>query len=153
MTYDDEPGDQIERRCGVLPLLPSKRLIAESILMCGFGTPVFSHFCPEAFGRGKRIVESGGAQSVPAPGTAESACVRTVPPAGHWGCLRLPRARGVPLGMSRIHPECPDSDPSDRSVAADVLLRQEPAEEEDEEEDDGKEDDDDHDTNDDGYSE
>src|ERR1019366_4068718 len=47
---------------------------AESILMCGFGTPVFSHFCPEAFGRGKRIVESGGAQSVPAPGTAESRC-------------------------------------------------------------------------------
>ena len=42
--------------------------------MCGFGTPVFSHFCPEAFGRGKRIVESGGAQSVPAPGTAESRC-------------------------------------------------------------------------------
>jgi hypothetical protein len=44
--------------------------------------------------------------------------------------------------MSRIHPECPDSDPSDRSVAADVL-RQEPDEEEDEEEDegDGKEDD------------
>ena len=37
--------------------------------------------------------------------------------------------------MSRIHPECPDSDPSDRLVAADVLLRQEPDEEEDEEED------------------
>jgi hypothetical protein len=39
---------------------------------------------------------------------------------------------GVPLNMSRIHPECPDS--------TDVLLRQEPAEEEDEEEDeaDGK---------------
>jgi len=32
--------------------------------------------------------------------------------------------------MSRIHPECPESDPSDRSVAADVLLRREPAEEE-----------------------
>ena len=60
----------------------------------------------------------------------------------------------VPLGMSRIHPECPDSDPSDRSVAADVLLRQEPDEEEDEEEDegDGKEDDDDDDKDDDGYS-
>jgi len=54
--------------------------------------------------------------------------------------------------MSKIHPECPDSDPSDRSVAADVLLRQEPAEEEDEEEDegDGKEDDDDDDEGDDG---
>ena len=65
-------------------------------------------------------------------------------------------ARGVPLGMSRIHPECPDSDPPDRSVAADVLLRQEPDEEEDEEEDEGdgkeKEDDDD-DDNGDGYSE
>jgi len=62
--------------------------------------------------------------------------------------------RGVPLGMSRIHAECPDSDPSDRSVATDALLRQEPDEEEDEEENegDGKEDDDDEDT-DDGYSE
>ena len=29
--------------------------------------------------------------------------------------------------MSRIHPECPDSDPSDRLVATDVVLRQEPA--------------------------
>ncbi len=57
--------------------------------------------------------------------------------------------------MSRIHPERPDSDPSDRAVAADVLLRQEPDEEEDEEEDegDGKEDDDDDDEGDDGYSE
>jgi hypothetical protein len=57
--------------------------------------------------------------------------------------------------MSRIHPECPDPDSSDRSVAADVLLRHEPAEEEDEEEDegDGKEDDDDDDKDDDGYSE
>jgi hypothetical protein len=64
--------------------------------------------------------------------------------------------RGVPLDMSRIHLECPDSVPPDRSVAADVLLRQEPDEEEDEEEDEGdgkeKEDDDD-DDNGDGYSE
>jgi hypothetical protein len=61
----------------------------------------------------------------------------------------------LPLDMSRIHRECPDSGPSDRSVAADVLLRQEPDEEEDEEEDegDGKEDDDDDDNDDDGYSE
>jgi hypothetical protein len=58
---------------------------------------------------------------------------------------------GVPLGMSRIHPECPDSDPSDLWVAADVLLRQEQDEEE-EEEDNGKEDDDD-DDEDEGYSE
>jgi hypothetical protein len=52
--------------------------------------------------------------------------------------------------MSRIHPEG-DSDPFDRSVAADVLPRQQPDEEEEEEEDegDGKEDDGD----DDGYSE
>ena len=61
------------------------------------------------------------------------------------------------MGMSRIHPECPDSEPLDRSVAADVLVREEPAEEEDEEEDEdegnGKEDDDDDDEEDDGYSE
>ena len=59
--------------------------------------------------------------------------------------------------MSRIDPECLDSDPSGRSVAADVLLRQEPDEEEDDDEEegegDGKEDDDDHDKDDDGYSE
>ncbi len=63
--------------------------------------------------------------------------------------------RGVRLDMSRIYPEGPDSDPSDRSAAADVLLRQEPDEEEDEEEDegDGKEDDDNDDKDDDGYSE
>jgi len=54
--------------------------------------------------------------------------------------------------MSRIHPECPGSDPWDRSAAADVSLRQD---EEDEEEDegDGKEDNDDDDKDDDGYSE
>lgn len=56
--------------------------------------------------------------------------------------------------MSRIQPEGPDSDPSDRSVAADVLLRQEPDEDEEEDEGDGKEeDDDDDDKDDDGYSE
>jgi hypothetical protein len=63
--------------------------------------------------------------------------------------------------MSRIHPECPDSDPCDRSAVAEFVLRQEPdeedeeeeeEEEEDEEEDegDGKEDNDDDDN---GYSE
>ena len=51
--------------------------------------------------------------------------------------------------MSRIHPECPDSDHPDRSAAADVVLRQEPDEED---EGDGKEDNDD-DDNYDGYSE
>ena len=55
--------------------------------------------------------------------------------------------------MSRIHPECPGSDPSDRSVAANVRVREEPDEEEDEEEDDRKKDDDDGDENEDGYSE
>jgi hypothetical protein len=59
---------------------------------------------------------------------------------------------GVPSSMSRMHPECPDSGPSDQ-WAADVLLREEPDEEEDEEEDDGRTDDDDDDENDDGYSE
>ena len=49
--------------------------------------------------------------------------------------------------MSSIHPENLDSDPSDRSVAADVLLRQEPDEEEDEEDEDDDTDDDE------GYSE
>jgi hypothetical protein len=36
--------------------------------------------------------------------------------------------------MSRIHPECPGSDPSDRAAIADVRFREEPEEEEDEEE-------------------
>jgi hypothetical protein len=57
--------------------------------------------------------------------------------------------------MSRIHPECPDSDSSDPSIPSDILLRQEPYEEEDEEQDEGngEEDDDDDDIADDGYSE
>ena len=55
--------------------------------------------------------------------------------------------------MSRIRPEYLDLDPSDRSVAADVVLRQEPDEEDEEEDEgDGKEDDD-NDDKDDGYSE
>ncbi len=37
--------------------------------------------------------------------------------------------------MIKPHPECPNSDISDRLVAADVFLRQEPDEEDDEEED------------------
>lgn len=57
--------------------------------------------------------------------------------------------RGVPLGMRRTPPQCPDL----RLAAADAFTRQEPDEdEEDEEEDDRKEDDDDEGT-DDGYSE
>jgi hypothetical protein len=65
--------------------------------------------------------------------------------------------RGVPLVMSRILPEYPDSNPSDRSVLADVFLRQQPDEEEEEEDKgDGKDDDDDDDQegeDDEGYSE
>jgi hypothetical protein len=53
--------------------------------------------------------------------------------------------------MSRIRPEFTDSDPSDHSVAADVVLRQEPDEEE--EEDREEDDDDDDDDEGDGYSE
>ena len=57
--------------------------------------------------------------------------------------------------MSRIYPECTNSGPSDDSIAADALLRQEPdAEDDDEEEDDGDGNEDDHDNGeDDGYSE
>ncbi|MGA2902812.1 MAG: hypothetical protein ABSD98_03205 [Candidatus Korobacteraceae bacterium] len=56
--------------------------------------------------------------------------------------------------MSRIYPDCPDADASNRWANADVLLGREPDEEQDEEEeeDDGIEDDDDEDTGD-GYSE
>ncbi len=57
--------------------------------------------------------------------------------------------------MSRRHPECPNSEPSDRLVTADVLLRQEPDEEEDEEadeEEDGEENEDEEE-DDEGYSE
>jgi hypothetical protein len=54
--------------------------------------------------------------------------------------------------MSRIHPECADSESPNRSVHAEVLLRQEPDEEDDDEEGDNKEDEDDGDE-DDGYSE
>ena len=58
--------------------------------------------------------------------------------------------RGVPLGMSRTRPQCPDP----RLIAADAFMRQEPDEdEEDEDEDDRKEEDDDDEGTDDGYSE
>src|SRR5713101_2805030 len=79
---------------------------------------------------------------------------KMTPPSGTDCSVVPPQSLGVPLDMSRIQPECPDSDPSDRSVPADVL-RQQPEEEEDEGEDegDGKEDDDDDDKDDDGYSE
>jgi hypothetical protein len=70
---------------------------------------------------------------------------------------RCHESRGVPLGMHRINPEYLDPDSSDRSLTADILLRQEPDEDEDEEEEDedegdDKEEDDDEES-DDGYSE
>ena len=59
--------------------------------------------------------------------------------------------------MSRIHPECPKSDPSDRSLTADALLREEPDDEDDEEDEEDEEDEDneegDDNEDDDGYSE
>ncbi len=61
------------------------------------------------------------------------------------------------LSMSRIHSERPGSDPSDHSIAAEVLVREEPDdddnEEEDEREDDGEDDYDDKDEDGDSYSE
>ena len=59
---------------------------------------------------------------------------------------------GVPLGMNPTHPEFLDPDPSDRPIASDVLLREEPDEDGEEEEDDDKKNEDDH-NGDDGYSE
>jgi hypothetical protein len=52
--------------------------------------------------------------------------------------------------MSRIHPTCPDSGPCDRSIAAEVLLRQEPDEEEYEQDEQGEDNEEDDDE---GYSE
>jgi hypothetical protein len=67
---------------------------------------------------------------------------------------RCHESRGVPLGMHRMNPKYLDPDSPDRSVTADILLRQEPDEEEEEEDDGKKEDDDDEDDEtDDGYSE
>jgi len=51
--------------------------------------------------------------------------------------------------MHRMNPEYFDPDPFDRSIAADILLKEEPDEEEEEEEDDESNDDD----TDEGYSE
>jgi hypothetical protein len=62
------------------------------------------------------------------------------------------RARGVPLSMSRIRSEFLNADPTSRSLAANVLVREEPDDEEDEE-DDGKEENDEDKEDDEGYSE
>jgi hypothetical protein len=55
--------------------------------------------------------------------------------------------------MSRIRPEYLDPEASDRSVAADILVREEPAEEEEDEEDGEEEDADNKEDDDEGYSE
>jgi len=66
----------------------------------------------------------------------------------------LPEPTGVRLDMGGMRPEFPGSDPPDRSVLANALLRQVPDEdEEDEEEDERKDEDDDDEGTDDGYSE
>jgi len=72
--------------------------------------------------------------------------------------MHLPkRYAAYHLDMRRSHPDCSDTESSDRSSPGDILLREEPDEEEDEEEEDDKdkdkEDEDDDDTTDDGYSE
>jgi hypothetical protein len=65
------------------------------------------------------------------------------------------RRKAYHLDMRRLHPECSDSESSDRSLSlpTDILLREEPEDEE--EEDDRKEEDDeeDDDDGDEGYSE
>ncbi len=77
--------------------------------------------------------------------------------ASNWTGDRSDYGLLVLLDMSRIYPERPDSGDSDQSLAADILLRQQPDEEEEEEEDedDRKEDEDDEDgdNRDSGYSE
>jgi hypothetical protein len=82
--------------------------------------------------------------------------VRIVPlsPASLPAAVLRPGAHGygVPLAMHRMNPEYIGAYRAYDSVAADVLLRQEPDEEEDEEEDDAREEDGD-DDEDDGYSE
>jgi hypothetical protein len=62
-------------------------------------------------------------------------------------------ARGVPLSMSRTRSEYLDAAASGRSVAADVLVREEPDDEEDEQDDGTEEYDDDDKGDDEGYSE
>jgi hypothetical protein len=66
-------------------------------------------------------------------------------------CTQSWPMRGVPLGMHRMNPEHPDPDPSDRSTAGDILLREEPDDEEDDEEKHDR--DEENDDPDEGYSE
>ena len=48
--------------------------------------------------------------------------------------LLLPTGTEYHVDMSRICPQCPDANTSDRSALADALLREEPDEEEEEDE-------------------
>jgi hypothetical protein len=50
------------------------------------------------------------------------------------GAPAFANGSGVPSDMSRIRPQCLVADRSDHSVAADVLLREEPNEEEEDDE-------------------
>jgi hypothetical protein len=65
--------------------------------------------------------------------------------------VRCQGVRGVPLGMIRIRPEYLDVETSDPSIAAEILVREEPDEEEEDEEE--NEEDNDNEEGDDGYSE
>jgi len=55
--------------------------------------------------------------------------------------------------MSRLNPTCPDSDPSERSVPADIVLKEDPENEEDEDNEEEHGDGDQDDDQDEGYSE
>ena len=83
--------------------------------------------------------------------TEETASSEFAMPEPARDCTRSWPRRGVPLGMHRMNAEYVAPDPSDLSLPADILLREEPEdeEEEDEEEQDGGEDED----GDEGYSE
>ncbi len=96
-----------------------------------------------------RIRRPSGANTEKNPGSKDDARAR-IPSChlNHWAYHRT---------CGEYIPDCPHSDLLERSIAADVLLRQAPDEEEDEEEDEddskAKEDDDDDGTTDEGYSE
>jgi hypothetical protein len=66
-------------------------------------------------------------------------------------CKTTPRERSVPFGMSRIRRFDPET--SDRSLTADVLVREEPDDEEDEEDEQDEGEDDNDENDDEGYSE
>jgi hypothetical protein len=94
----------------------------------------------------RTVPSSSGSQRLLTSSAGTDSCGE--PDEGH--SVRLRDALRHRLDMSRLHPEYPDSESSDRWLPADILLREEPEEEEeDEEEQDRGEDED----GDDGYSE